>query len=222
LQFQKLINCTKRDCSGLTFPSALTRLQRLKFLLGMTLPHPKTIQYQLLIALNIQRYLFHHLFKQMSGMKSLQNCRSAFMWVRQREEAGKFHLPQRKYLNLVLILFLLLPVLKVFLLSFNPCFIFPFSPIHLKFNYSLVSFSVSFSLFFSCTPPLYTSFINRFTRDAANRYSYVMFRKKMLFYFILLMPTVDYGELLEYLSFTWQQQNIFLQFQLQGTRVSSL
>jgi len=47
--------------------------------------HPKTIQYHLLIALNIKRYLFHHLCKQMSCMRSLQNCRSAFMWVRQRE-----------------------------------------------------------------------------------------------------------------------------------------
>jgi hypothetical protein len=28
---------------------------------------------------------FHHLCKQMSGMRSLQNCRYAFMWVRQRE-----------------------------------------------------------------------------------------------------------------------------------------
>lgn len=67
---------------------------------------------------------FHHLCKQMSGMRSLQNCRYAFMWVRQREQAGTFHLPQRKYLNLVLILFLLLPVLKAFLLSFTPCFNF--------------------------------------------------------------------------------------------------
>jgi hypothetical protein len=34
------------------------------------------------------------------------------------------------------------------------------------------------------------------------------------------MPTVDCGELLQYLPFTWQQQNSFLQFQLRGTTIS--
>jgi len=46
---------SKWHYSALTLPSALTRLQRLKLLLGMTLLHPKTIEYQMLIALNIQR-----------------------------------------------------------------------------------------------------------------------------------------------------------------------
>jgi hypothetical protein len=31
------------------------------------------------------------------------------------------------------------------------------------------------------------------------------------------MPIVDCGKLLEYLSFTWQQQNSFMQFQLRDT-----